>query len=235
MSPRTATTADLDWLVAALAARRGPLVEHAPVFWRPAPDADTKHRDFLEFLLTDGGAKAYRTDASVLIAAPRGDTWVVDDMSVPTGDWAAGDGRDLWNLLATETDGAAVRFVSSAYESDSAVFAQAVGLSVGEPWWLLELATSGGEAGVEVDLQGATAVTVGSPPVYAPPGPMLFLPESSSEPAVDIPAAVTKAETLGCAGVAVNVAHGDDGARAALTESGFRRHCDFYIGALKTL
>lgn len=171
----------------------------------------------------------------MLIAAPRGDTWVVDDMSVPTGDWAAGDGRDLWNLLATETDGAAVRFVSSAYESDSAVFAQAVGLSVGEPWWLLELATSGGEAGVEVDLQGATAVTVGSPPVYAPPGPMLFLPESSSEPAVDIPAAVTKAETLGCAGVAVNVAHGDDGARAALTESGFRRHCDFYIGALKTL
>ena len=68
-----------------------------------------------------------------------------------------------------------MRLVAPAYEVGRAAHAVATGLEVAESWWLRELSSGGGQPGVSVELAGAHAVTVASPPVYAPPGPMLLL------------------------------------------------------------
>ena len=86
---RAAVVDDSAWMVAALGRRRELLVQYAPVFWRPAPDASDHHRAFVDHLLSDGGAVAYRTDDSVLIAAPQGDVWLVDDFFVDQENWSA--------------------------------------------------------------------------------------------------------------------------------------------------
>ena len=228
-----ATLADLDWIVTVLAERRAPLVSHAPVFWRPAPDAATHHRAFIEYLLGDGGAHAYRTAASVLIAAPRGDGLLVDDAYVPGEHWATGDGGALWNALAADCRGSEVRFVCPVYEHARAEFAHAAGLAVAESWWLLELPGSGGgEAGCPVELPGGEAITVGAPPVYAPPGPILFLPVTTDAVRA-IPAAIARAPEVGCSAIVVNQPCHGEALSGTLTEAGFRRHCDYYTGAIQ--
>lgn len=223
------TDDDLDWVVDVLRRRREALVPHAPVFWRPAPDAGARHRAYLEHLLTRDGARAWRTSSSTLVAAHRGDGWLVDDVHVE--DWTS-DGVDLWNAFASGCGGYDVRFVVPTYETARAQHAAAAGLTVVESWWLLELPSSGGgEAGVEVQLPGSEAVTVAAPPVYAPPGPMLFLPRVTDTDA--LPVAVDRAPALGCAGVVVNQRAGDGTVGPALSDLGFRRHCDFFEGVLR--
>jgi hypothetical protein len=98
MHARAAVVDDSAWIAAALNRRREPLVQHAPVFWRSAPDAVSRHRAFLDQLLRDSGAMAYRTDDSVLVAARRADGWLVDDFFVDQESWTR-DGRDLWNAF----------------------------------------------------------------------------------------------------------------------------------------
>lgn len=223
---------DLDWLVAVLARRREALVEHAATFWRPAPDAAQKHRALMEYLLTEAGAKGYRTDSSVLIAAPRGDGWLIDDAYVRGDEWTDGDGQLLWDALAAECGGAAVRLVCPTYERRKGEFARRAGLELAESWWLMELEGSGGgRAGTEIDLPGASALTVGAPPVYAPPGPILFLP-ALVDASRALPAAIGEAPRLGCAAIVVNQKAGDSGLQTHLTRAGFRRTCDYYVGTI---
>ena len=219
------TRRDLDWAVAVLGERRRTLVPYAPLFWRPSPGAAAVHRRFLERLLTDG-ARGYRTRDSVLIAVPRDDGWLVDDA------YLLGDGPDLWNAFDADAHGAAVRFVCPCVETGRGEFASAAGLSVAESWWLLELPGSrGGEAGTRIPLPGAAAVTVGAPPVYAPPGPILYLPAPTDAEAA-LPAAAVGARELGCAAVVVNQVAGEDLLTEALATNGFRRHCDYYTGVV---
>lgn len=234
--PTTAVgTDDLDWAVQVLRKRREPLVELAPVFWRPAADASAQHRAFIEHLVSEGGAKAFRTDTAILVAAPRGEGWLVDDLYVPGSDWAHGDGRTLWNDLDAEARGSPVRMVCPTYEGDRAAFARAAGLSIAESWWLLELSgAAGGEAGIRVDLPGSEAITVAAPPVYDPQGPILFVP-SVSDPSTALPAAVDRAPRLGCAAIVVNQVAGDDALAQALSRAGFRQHCDYFTGAINPI
>lgn len=133
VSARDVTVDDLDWLLDLLQQRREPLVAHAPVFWRPSPDAASHHRTYLQHLLTDGGAKAFRTDDSALVASPRGGGWLVDDMHVPGDSWASGDGGSLWAALAESLDGADVRLVCPTYEAARDEFARAAGLAWRRP------------------------------------------------------------------------------------------------------
>lgn len=234
MTASVATPEDLDWIVAVLTRRREPLVEYAPVFWQPAPDAKVNHRAFIEYLLTEGGAKAYRTDDCVLIAAPRGDGWLIDDAHIQGELWASGDGRDLWNAFDADCHGAEVRLVCPTYEQARAEFAQAAGLAIAESWWLMELPNSGGgEAGAQVTLPGADAITVGAPPVYAPPGPILFL-RTVTNTDLALPAAISKAPELGCAAIVVNQID-DDGLARPLAAAGFRQHCDYYTGIVNSI
>lgn len=235
MTARRATPADLDWIVELLGERRARLVRHAPIFWRPAAESRGRHRAFIDHLLTDAGTRAYRTDNAVLIAAPRGDGWLVDDAYVRDEQWSEGqEWMALWNAFARDCGGAQVRFVCPTYEYDRAAFAARDGLAVGESWWLKELSGSGGESGLNVELPGADAVTVEAPPVYAPPGPVLFLP-APTDATTAVPAALDKADELGCAAVVVNQAAEDDDLAAPLIESGLRRHCDYFAGTIKTL
>jgi hypothetical protein len=118
------------------------------------------------------------------------------------------------------------------------------GPEVAESWWLKELPGSeGGQAGLTVDLPGASASTTAAPPVYAPPGPMLFLPDVP-DPQTAIPAAVPEALRRGCAGVVVNQRPYDSVLAAELDETGFGqleqgiRHClldhDTTVAATRT-
>ena len=226
---------DLDWAVQVLRKRREPLVECAPVFWRPAADASAHHRVFIEHLVSEAGAKAFRTDKAILVAVPRDEGWLVDDLYVPGSEWAKGDGRTLWNALDGEAHGSPVRLVCPTYEGDRAEFARTAGLSITESWWLLELlGAAGGEAGVRVDLAGAEAITVAAPPVYDPLGPILFLP-SVSDASAALPAAIESAPRLGCAAIVVNHPAGDDALARALARTGFRQHCDYFTGAIDAI
>lgn len=230
-----ATLDDLDWIVAVLVRRREPLVEYAPVFWKPAPGARRKHRAFIEYLLTEGGAKACRTEASVLIAARRGDGWLVDDASVHGAPWAAGDGRELWNAFDADSHGEDVRLVCPTYERDRAEFAQAAGLAVSESWWLMEVPDSGGgDVGTQVTVPGADALMVDAPAVYAPAGPILFL-RAVANADLALPAAISRVGDLGCAAVVVNQTVDDDDLAVSLAAAGFRQHCDYYTGGIREL
>lgn len=236
MTVRRAGFGDLGWVIATLAARRERLVPHAPVFWRPAPDAPHAHRKFLESQLVKGGAQIQRTDTAVLVATPRTGSWVIDDAHVPDATWVDGDGPDLWNAFAADCSAAElVRFVCPVYEEDRATFARMVGLVLEESWWLLELEDSGGgEAGQRIPLPGAEAITVAAPPVYAPPGPILFLP-ALSDIEEALPAARSVATQHGCAAVVVNQLAGEDRLADGLTNAGFRRHCDYYGGPVRAV
>lgn len=228
---RTLTVDDLDWVVALLGRRREALVPHGPIFWRPAPDAATRHLAFFEHLLIEAGARGYRTEASVLVAARLGDGWLVDDAHVPGEDWS-GDGAALWEALSDDCGGAPVRFVCPTYERARADFARSMGLVVSESWWLMELPGSGGgRAGDEVDLPGAVGVTVAAPPVYSPPGPVLYL-HAPEDAARALPAAIEEAPGRGCAAIVVNQHAGDARLQAQLEQAGFRRHCDYFTGSL---
>jgi hypothetical protein len=218
-----------------LTRRRVPLVEYAPIFWRAAPDAAASHRAYIEYLVTEQGAPAYRTATSVLIAAPLGDGWLIDDAFVEGKNWAGEDGRDLWDAFDADCHGSPVRFVCPTYEHDRAEYAQAVGLAIAESWWLMELPSSGGgEPSVDIPISGADATTVSAPPIYAPPGPILFLP-AITDAETALSAAVAKAPELGCAAIVVNQRAGDHDLGNSLTSSGFRRHCDYYTGIVRAI
>lgn len=233
MTVQRASTADLDWIVDLLNTRRAPLVEHAPVFWHPAPDARDKHREFLDYLLTEGGGKAYRTQDALLVTAPRRDGWLVDDAYIPQ--WSKNNaGKDLWNAFASDAPGKSVRFVCPVYEHERTEYASSLGLTLQESWWLKELASSGGEPGQQIELPGADGITVGAPPVYAPGGPILFLPAPQDARAA-APAALEKAIEIGCAAVVVNQQVGDDELAEALSGAGFRRHCDYLSGTVQPI
>lgn len=227
---------EIDSAVEVLEHRRGQLVEWAPVFWCPAADASTRHRAFIEYLLTEAGAHGFRTNAAVLVAAPRGEGWLVDDMHVPSPDWGDADGRALWNALDGVAHGSLVRFVCPVYEKNRADFAKTAGLTVAESWWLVELpdGPGGGESGVEVNLAGTKAVTVAAPPVYDPGGPVLYIPQldDAATGLAALAAAISSAPGLGCRAIVVNQTAGDAPLAQVLTDAGFRKHCDYYTGTI---
>lgn len=122
--------------------------------------------------------------------------------------------------------------VCPVVEPARADFAAEVGLAPQQSWWLLVLPGSGGgEADLEVRLPGAVARTVSAPPVYAPPGPVLFL-SAVSETTSTLPAALEAASQLGCAAIVVDQPADDLALPSALHQAGFRRHCDYCTGIL---
>ena len=141
------------------------------------------------------------------------------------------DGLELWDAFAAEHAGDEVRLVAPTYESSRTSLAVDARLTLAESWWLVELTSGGGDAGVAVDLPGCGAVTVAAPPIYAPPGPMLFLPSVTDADA--LPAALERARGLGCGGVVVNQRADDQSLVDALDAVGFRRHCDFFEGVVQ--
>jgi hypothetical protein len=223
---------DLDWAVGVLGKRRASLVAFAPVFWRPARDAPERHRDYLRQILTEGGARAFRTADSLLVAVPGAADWLVDDLYVPESGWGS-SAQDLWNGLDAVAHDRPVRFVCPAYERDRVGFARAAGLTVSESWWLRELpGSAGGDAGVELDLAGTRAFTVAAPPVYDPGGPVLFIPALSAS-GRELPMSEEAARRHGCSAIVVAGQAGDTSHSQLLNAAGLRRHCEYYGGAIR--
>jgi hypothetical protein len=226
--------ADLDWAVGVLGKRRTSLVAFAPVFWRPANNALERHRDYLQQLLSQDGARAFRTDDALLVANPESGRWLVDDLYVPESGWGS-SAQDLWNGLDVVAHERPVRFVCPTYERDRSDFARAAGLTVSESWWLRELPESGGgSAGAQLDLAGTRAVTVAAPPVYDPGGPVLFIPSLSCT-GRELPMTEEAARRHGCSAIVVVQQAGDTSHSERLHAAGLRRHCDYYGGVIRPL
>ena len=185
--------------------------------------------------MSEGGAKAFRTDTAVLVAAPRGDGWLVDDLFVPGSAWANGDGRTLWNALDGEAHGSQVRLVCPTTKATGQ--------------------RSRGQRGCPSPSRGGSSscrAPQAARPAFAstwpgpkpsrlpprrsttPPGPILFLP-SVSDASRPFVAAVDRAPRLGCAAIVVNQVAGDDALARALSRAGFRQHCDYFTGAIDSI
>jgi hypothetical protein len=228
---RELRTADLDWVVERLATRRAGLVPFAPVYWRPARDADQVHRRFLESVL-GRGVVGFRTDDSVMIAAPgRGGSWTVDDASVGGDQWA-GDGQLLWNAVCAAIGGGQVRLVCPAPEPERRRFAEEQGLRLRTSWWHATVGAAGrARSDGRPDVDGATATLVPAPPIYDPGGPILFLTDVRDASRA-LASAREEAARLGAPVVVVDQPATDHALDAVLTGTEFYCHCGFFTGTI---
>lgn len=228
---RELTAGDLDWVVQRLAVRRAGLVPFAPVYWRPARDAEQVHRRFLESVLAGDGV-GFRTADAVMIAAPdRAGGWTVDDAAVGDGEWAT-CGQRLWDAVRAAIGGGRVRFVCPTPEVERRRFAEAQGLWLQTSWWqsTLDPARPAREAD-RPDVEGATATLVPAPPIYDPGGPILFVTDVRA-PAAALDSAREEAARLGAPVTVVDQPATDDRLDLALLDAGFYRHCDFHTGTV---
>lgn len=228
---RALTERDLDWAVEVLGRRRARLAPHAPVYWRPAIDAAERHRQFMSYVVGEGGGFGFRTDDSVIISSPGGSGWTIDDAWVSPDQWPE-EGLLLWDSTLAQTGPDPLRFVCPTFEPERAAFAADRGLSLASSWWHLEVRRTGaavadGEASVaQPHLDGATTVLVSAPPVYDPGGPILFLRDVHDRAAVT--SASAEADRLECPVVVVDQPAGADDLGGVLAENGYLRHCDFF-------
>lgn len=231
MAVRRLTPPDLDWLVERLDARRRALTPFAPVYWRPAPDARTRHRDYLAFLLSEGGAVGFRTDDDLIVAQPRGLGWLIDDAAVADDKWDS-DALQLWEALRSEVAGS-MRWTCPVPERARLDFAESRGFRRTESWWHHhtsgELSTVDGDGLVHV--AGASARLVPAPPVYAPGGPILFLTDVR-DPASALGQALSTSRRCGSPVVVVSQPAADSTLGEQLEAHDFTRHCDFLDGSV---
>jgi hypothetical protein len=225
MDVRPLTVNDVAWAVSRLGDRRAQLEPFAPVFWRPAADAEQRHREFLTYLLTDGGGVGFRTDTALMIAQPAKLGWVIDDAAVHDDTWT-GDGEGLWRAVTATVSGH-IRFVCPVPETARQKFARSKGFRRVTSWWHWNgPVTKPAAANNEPSVPGASASLVPAPPIYDPGGPILFLTEvQDSERA--LAAARLQAQVVGSPVVVVDQPVDNDALDAALTANGFIRHCDF--------
>lgn len=233
MTVRRLTPDDVGWAVGRLARRRARLVPYAPVYWRPAHDADAAHRRFLAHVLGKGGGTGFRTDDALMIAAPgRGGGWTVDDAVVADGGWAD-TGQQLYNALSQETAGSSIRFVCPTPEPERSQFAQAQGLQLQTSWWQLAVdqIRPSPDDGEHPRINGATASLVRAPQIYDPGGPILFVTDITDARQA-LPSARAEAERLGSPVIVVDQRPADKELGFVLDNAGFYRHCDFLAGTI---
>jgi hypothetical protein len=230
---RRLTPDDAGWAAGLLARRRARLVPYAPVYWRPARDADAAHRRFLAYVLGKGGGIGFRTDDSLMIAAPGRESWTVDDAVVADGAWAD-TGQHLYDALAQEIAGSTIRFVCPAPEPERSQFAHAQGLQLQSSWWQLtvdQIQPSPGDH-EQPRISGATASLVRAPQIYDPGGPILFL-TGITDARRALPLAPAEAARLGSPVIVVDQRPDDQDLRSNLDNARYYRHCDFYAGTIR--
>lgn len=148
-----ATEEDLGQVLAIAAARRAAYVEHQPQFWRPAPDAVERQREFLTALLGDdqtlvvvarsgAGVRGFAVGRCVPappVYDPGGLSCLVDDFAVAEPDEWPTVGPPLLDALRgwARTLGAVQLVVVTAHldEAQRAVLAE-VGLTIASEWWV---------------------------------------------------------------------------------------------------
>lgn len=222
---------DLDWAVEQLARRRARLAPHAPLYWRPARDAEATHRRFLDSALGGGGI-GFRTDDALMIATPgRSRGWTLDDVVVDDGDWDD-TGTQLWDALRRDIAGSSIRFVCPTPEPGRARFAREQGLCSQASWWQLVVERVRAPLdGPDPQVDGATSALVPAPPIYDPGGAILFL-TGVTDPYRALPSAEAQAQRLGSPIIVVEQPASDTELASRLDEAHFYRHCDFFTGTV---
>lgn len=226
---RVLTAEDIDWVVDVLARRRRTLAPHAPVYWRPAPDARERHREWLGHLITEGGAVGVRTECGVMVAAPGRHGWTIDDAWVAPDSWD-GEGLTLWNHTMDAIGPQPWRFVCPAFEPARVAFATDCGMSLSTSWWHTDIPrrAARADAGEEPRLDGARVGLVPAPPVYDPGGPITHVWDVHDLTALD--RARDEASRCGSPLVVVDQPAHRTGLARALRERGYVRHCYFFDG-----
>ena len=220
---------DLDWVVKILRGRREALVPHAPVFWRPALDADSPpphvprpppHRGWSEGVAYDVVGARRRPSSRRLARRQHADRGLEPRRGQPSG-------------TPSRPAAAATRCscVVPAYETARARHAAAAGLTVIESWWLLD------------PFLGRRRGRSPGAPAAARPSPWLLrrsMPHPvrcCSFPGVTDTMRCRTPSTRRVRSVALvswsTSAGGDDAIVPALTDRGFRRHCDFFEGVVR--
>lgn len=180
---RPLTQDDLEWAVELTRSRRERLAEHAPRFWRAAPDATDRHRAFLAHLIDDPATVSVRTEHGYLLAMDPGAYRLVDDMALDADEHWAIDGLALLRAVP-----APLRLVVPAPEGARLDAALDLGLEPAEIWWHRDLEPGTGLDVVledpRVEVEGAEGHLVPAPPVYDPGGSVLLVTSVDSEPAL---------------------------------------------------
>jgi hypothetical protein len=193
---RSATSDDLDAVVALAARRRAQLARWQPQYWNPAAEADALHRMWLDFLIqSDAPTRVVVEDdvpVAFAVSVDQGDQTFVDDLAVAPGRWP-----DAGELLLTSIPEQPAVICIPAGDEEAHDAADAAGVEWVSSYWLLrrdaaDLGTgptlttsaeappedltapphtmkSANPAAPPMQLWEGGGVVVASPPVPAPP------------------------------------------------------------------
>jgi len=227
--PRELTVDDVDWVVELAARRRERIVEFAPRFWNPAPGARDTHAGFLAGLVQSPTTLALRTDHGFVIAVPGHDRLVIDDMALEDDSLWPTEGDALLRRAATGTP---LRVVCPLPEPARRTAVTRLGLSVAGTWWHRDLdpdpTWDGHNDDAPLAVDGADAILVPAPPVYAPGGPVVLVRAVASVSALR---AVEQAASRRGSTVSVVSQQPDNRSAADMLESaGYKRTTEFFEG-----
>lgn len=219
--PRALTNDDLEWVLDISGHRRERIAGFGPRFWRPAPDARDRHREFLSHQIQDPQVVSLRTDHGFVFAAPRGDELDVDDMALDDDNLWTRDGSGLIMAVLERSD---LRFVCPVAEPARTKFAIDLGMSLDQTWWHRDLPAKVSAAAHDraIAVKGAAGRLIKAPPVYDPGGPVLLVFD------VDGAAGLAAIEHATAPAVVSVVSRKPDQPTEFLTKVGYKRTTDFF-------
>lgn len=230
---RAASSEDVDEIARLLDAKRREYETYSPVFWRPAADAITKHKLFLEALITQGGPITLVQPGDdgldgVIVALRRSDDWLVDDFAVRSPERWTQAGRALLDEVCTRADGVPVTVVCGHRDEPKRALLHDGGGVLREQWWVRAL------AGVEPDSDSDPALAAGAvgrlltaPPVYDPGGPVCQARAWDGSRAA-LEGLERWARSQGAVLVVVPVGAGDGNRQEVLRDVGYHVASDWY-------
>lgn len=218
---------DLEWVLDLSGARRERIVDFAPRFWRPAPQARHVHGAHLSRQIANPEVISVRTDHGFLLGPKRGERLDIDDMALDDDSRWSGDGYRLLRAAAA-ADG--LRFVCPVPEPERTRAAVELGMSIGETWWHRDLDPAGEPAPFDepsLAVDGGVGRLVDAPPVYAPGGPVVLTGDVAHAAALG---AIEQLAAVHGATVSVVSQQPDDARRVEILESaGYKRTTDFFV------
>ena len=221
---RPLTVEDLEWVLDMGAQRRQRIAGFAPRFWRPAPDARDRHREFLRGQIQDPKVVSLRTGRGFVFAVPRGELLDVDDMAVNDDTCWPFDGA---RLLRAVLERGELRFVCPVPEPARTQTAVDLGMTLVQSWWHHDLDPESSVVVVDdpgITVGGVSGRLVEAPPVYEPGGLVLLVSVLKNGAAT---AAIERAAAA--RGAVVSVVPRAPGEPVdMLVDAGYQRTTDFF-------
>jgi hypothetical protein len=149
---RPAVAGDVDSMASLASERRAEYAGYQPQFWRPAPDAEHRHRPFLAALMaSDDVIALVREDGGQLtgfiiltlkpappVYDPGGLSGLVDDFAVLPGRWPTTGPRLLRAALGDAAERGAVQsvVVTAHLDEPKRAMLRDAGLQLASEWWV---------------------------------------------------------------------------------------------------